>query len=256
MKNVDVLVTSASRPSLLITTIESFFEKTICKDNTIRMLLHEDVIRSQDSDRIIDWVNSNNLFDVLEIHNPYIGLGPSIGHMLERHIEAEYMFYLQDDWAFIREFNLDEAVRILDEYPSVNQIRYNKRKTMEYVGDNPKKRWFKKEVVFGDIILTVSPHWFLNPAIWRMSFIRDKFVPAVVHCNWRTNDVLKQGKGPNELTSDWIAENMGTFIYGKIGEPPFVQHIGYSNSALDYTGAERKYMRFKRIRFRRNEENG
>ena len=246
---IDVMITSSSRPHLLITTVESFLERVRSENVSIRLLLHEDVIDKKKSEECIEWAEDTELFSTVISHGPYIGLGPSIYHMMKNHVTSDLMFYLQDDFVLIRHLDLDVAVNMFKNFPMINQIRYNKRKTMSYVGDNPKKRWLKKEMLFGNQVMTVSPHWFLNPTIWRMNFITDKFVPSVVHCNWRTNDVLKQGREKKDLTPEWIAENMGTFIFGGIGEPAFFQHIGYSDSALDTTGAERKYYRFKKAKF-------
>jgi len=239
---IDLLVTSASRPALLEKTLTSFSGNVELTQHYFRGLLHEDILEEEPSKQIIVWA-SRFSFSVVEHHQPHIGLGPAIGYMLDNFVTSKYLFYLQDDWELVRPLDLDLAIDYMEKYPMINQIRFNKRKTMPFVGDNPKKRWYKKEVLFGDRIFTVSPHWVLNPALWRVDFISDKFVPSYEFCNWRTNDVLKQGKGPNEIDADWIAENMGTFIWGGIGEPPFFRHLGHGQSALTKTGQERQYYR-------------
>lgn len=251
---IDVLITSSSRPELLFSTVNSFLEKVKCLNHDLRFLLHEDFVNEERSNVAVSWAKNLALFSVIKKHNPFIGLGPSIGFMLQNHIKAKYMFYLQDDWVLLRELDLDLALKYMNSYKIINQIRYNKRKTMTYVGDNPKKRWMKKEMVIGDRIFTTAPHWVLNPSLWRVAFIKDKFVPAYEFCNWKTNDVLKQGKHQHEVSPEWIAENVGTFMWGGIGEPAFFQHIGHVDSSLDKTGQERKYYRGKNYRILREED--
>ncbi|MFW6129879.1 MAG: hypothetical protein ACOC56_01770, partial [Atribacterota bacterium] len=98
---IDLMTTSSSRYWLLPYVIEGF-NKYIASQcyADIRYLLHEDCIIPDNSKIILDW--AKDYYDVIEYHNPHIGLGPSMDYMFKNHVKTKYMFYLQDDWEFER----------------------------------------------------------------------------------------------------------------------------------------------------------
>jgi hypothetical protein len=222
------MVDSASRPDLLKITLESLLNNVKFSGN-INWMFHEAVIREHDSKECIKYVKGLELFNNIEITNPPLGEGYSITKMLHK-TKSKYFIHWEDDHEIIREIDLDKCYHLLENYSMINQIAFNKRQTMSTIGANS---WCKKNFTFGEDILCVSPHWRISPAIWRLSWILPKWNGfengSSNNFHWEINDRL-QNNFKNNKTADLVANQMGTFYLGPIGELAYVKHIGKERS--------------------------
>lgn len=223
---IDIMIDSASRPDLLKITVESLRKNLKCS-KPIRWLFHEAVLNETLSNQCLEYINNLAMFDVVhKQHNPQ-GEMVSIGTMLEK-VNADLFIHWEDDHILVRELDLDLCTDIFKKCPKVNQLAFNKRQTMSDVSG-----WKKKEVEYEGYKLTVSPHWRISPAIWRMSWIKPRWKSIKGNNgHWLMNDLLQRvWKGhPENKTADSVIEVMGTFYLGPIGEHGYVEHMGKDRS--------------------------
>ena len=258
----DVIVASASRPHLLARTLSTLFEHVDLMPRHV--YLHDDAAFE---DRKA-W-RRQGVIDVLMRHvpseglplpawnamydDPAVGHGPSLAWLLAQTTWSKYALYTQDDFETLRTLPIAEALDLMERH-DLNQIRFNKRATMEFK-DTAQGPWFKKEFTFGNRILTVSDHWYFQTSLWRLSAIR----PIIAHwmelaksnpftmkrfsrwCEPLINQVLDSHPYVPDVTPAWHQRDQDvratvqrTFIWGPIGEDRFVQHIG--NVRADWAG--------------------
>jgi hypothetical protein len=223
---IDVIRPSASRPDLLKTTHEEFLKRAIWNGG-FRFVLHEDVIEAKKSQRCIEF-GLEQCYTV-QISNPPVGQGESV-HSLWKESKTDYIFHLEDDWLFIRDFDLNKAVSLMNNHPEVNQICYHKRPIMAEKGE------FKKEQIdFDGQPLVLAPHFGLLPGLWRRSFFNDRWKTFPLSSNFggEINMHLK-GIGPSGEFRDheWMKLHIGAYFWGKHGEDPFVQHLGIQSRRM------------------------
>jgi hypothetical protein len=103
MKNVDILITSASRPKSLKSEIIAFKEHIKFNGN-FRFHLHEDVVpeMEEESKELVNWAKKSGYFETIYVDNPRIGRGFAL-NKLKKHANSKYMFYLEEDWDFIKD---------------------------------------------------------------------------------------------------------------------------------------------------------
>jgi len=225
---IDVFITSASRPDLLEITLESFVKNTKYSGG-FRFLINEDYVDPMKSVECIAIANRiTNAF--VSCCSPPEGLSTafcSFVHMFKN----DFMFYLQDDFELIRKIDFDEVIdTIYSEY--INQVRFNKRKTMPYKGDG-EDRIIKTEMDVNGYPFVTSDAWYLNPSLWRMNFIRPYLEmdyggkPRQRPFVWKLNDAIRKSIGvKNKKNIYKFSRHAGTYIWGRIGEPAYFRHLG------------------------------
>jgi hypothetical protein len=45
---------------------------------------------------------------------------------LKKHANSEYLLYFEDDHVYFRDINLDRLLEVMDKYPVINQLSFNK----------------------------------------------------------------------------------------------------------------------------------
>lgn len=226
-KTVEIMIDSASRPELLLQTLESLWKYLRYNNGVIVWKLHEAVLFPAESRMNVDMAMKSNYFDVIYIQKEPKGEGCSINTILQQ-CEASYFLHWEDDYEALREIPVHTAVEIMEKDSSVNQVIFNRRDTMIEVAG-----WYKKEYIKAGHVMTTSPHWRITPALWRMSFIKSKWRPVEGgNFHWAINGELqkeiercREGKTP-----EWVNENLGTFYLGGIGESAYCRHIGFGKS--------------------------
>jgi len=229
LPDIEIMIDSASRPFLLRKTLPTII-KYLKYNGSLKWIFHEAFLYSDFSCECIDIANEAKIFNrVYEEKNPK-GQGNSITNILSS-CRASYFIHWEDDHIGLRDINLDAMVQIMEDNSDVNQIAFNKRDTMSEVSG-----WTKKVVKRSNYTLTTSPHWRYTPAIWRVEYIKKKWVRwEGNNSHWQINALLKElplpGSAPVVRSPDWIIEKIGTYYYGGIDEKAFVKHIGsgYSN---------------------------
>jgi hypothetical protein len=227
-KMIDILIMGSSRPKLLPYCINSIREKVKYSGN-FRWIYHEDFVYPEYSQESVNYLISQN-FDEVVSHYPAIGYGRAIEHMLD-YIKSPFFLMVQEDCEFEREVDLDIVINLMDKYNEINQITYHINKTpRQFKGKGA--IYNLKEYEFDNITLTLWYAWLFFPNITRLDWFKkkwvvkpdepEKFKPA----DWFTNEVL--GNIQDRVKHEYSYNNIGSFIYGKIGEPRYVRHIGDS----------------------------
>lgn len=220
---VDVLFLSASRPEYLEKTLESF-DKNVKYSGEIRFLFHEDFLLEGESLGVVKVINRDGRFKKIVLNKERLGQGYAISRML-KYIKSPIFFKMEDDWLFEREVNIDHILELFNGDLLVNEIILNKRETQR-----EKHSFHRKEVKIGKEHLTTTNQWGCLPSFWRTEFIKDKWVPHRTTYKGKFNIVNSVCKANNieykNIDSDWCIENLGVYFLGKVGEPPYIKHIG------------------------------
>lgn len=220
---IEIMIDSASRPDLLSQTVESLLQNLKYSGELI-WYFHEAILDTEESRKCISYIRSLNKFAAI-LENPQPkGECVSIFNTLA-FCKSKYFIHWEDDHILVRELDLDLCYNLFETYNNINQIAFNKRQTMSDVSG-----WTKKEVKFGDTIMTTSPHWRFSPAIWRLAYIRKYFKPYEgSNGHWVLNGEIQKSFQPGK-TADHVIEKMGTYYLGPIGEHGYVEHIGRGRS--------------------------
>jgi hypothetical protein len=227
---IDILRTSASRPALLKVSTESVL-KNLKYSGKINWFLHEDVLNKTASEECVAYSKSLNLYNKIEVSDPAIGQHKSF-IQLTKHITSKYMIHYEDDYELLKELDLDTLINIMEKYPdSINQITFPKR---DILPDRP--NFVKREIELDGIKFTTAPHWFVQPALWRMSFI-SPYMQKVYSYNDMNKDwhwVLSRALRKNETITDgqWVIDNSKTFYLGEMRKGKIVEHIGTKDNSL------------------------
>lgn len=223
---------------------------------------------------------------VIEHDDPPIKHGPALQRLLSQ-VQTEYVLYSQDDHRVVRPLPIAPALRLLRDH-ELNQIRFNKRDTMDKKG--PEGREFHKiafwfacpdlpaawqyplpkpggmpvlDLATGQptapipgtaVPLCAADHWYFQTGLWRVAAIKPvvdwwadpagggRLGAFAEHTEVKINDVFNgkyqaqvhfpQPPVPCCEPAQWNdplvrAAVHRTFIWGPIGEPAFVQHIGH-----------------------------
>jgi hypothetical protein len=87
-------------------------------------MFHEDVTHPQKSEEALAYIRGLNLFNDIEVDFPVIGLSQGFEKFLNK-CKGEFFLHLEDDWDWIREFDLNKFLGLFDE--DVNAISINRR---------------------------------------------------------------------------------------------------------------------------------
>jgi len=223
---IDVIRTSASRPEMLKASTKSL-AKHLKWDGELRIILHEDVLNRKASDECLHYATHGNdmVFDIIKEDDPPISQLMSLTWLINK-TETPFFLNWEDDFEAVRDISLNDAVKILEENPDVNQIAFHKRATM-----HNRYTFIKREVVRSGFKLVTNPHWAFTPAVWRKSFIMNYWKkPFDPGCNpvWWLNKRTKQGHAMK--SAKWIIKNTGHYFMGQFQEPAFVFHMGGGKS--------------------------
>ena len=192
----DLIIPSASRPHLLDEVLRTLFLHL--DQPPARVLIHDDavfpdqqgVIGEVIAERVPKGIPAITLYD-----RPPITHGPALKKLLDR-VTTEYVLYSQDDHKAVRDLPVGPALNLLDVH-GLNQIRFNKRTTMDKKGregeefykverqffckDLPEK-WqldaahsFSKDVtsdIFRWVRCCIADHWYFQTGVWRVAAIK------------------------------------------------------------------------------------
>jgi hypothetical protein len=229
---IDVVVTSTCRKQFK-STYRSFMKKVKCSEG-YRFIVHIDVLPENRNylPVLLKFLEENNIGDVL-INNMPGDFANSINYLLRR-IETDYYFHLEDDWLFLKEIELDPLIDLMRRNEEVNQIRFSKEQIIQ-VDPSIIEEFNKRNELFllpgeqatiDGINLIKSYIWSLNPHIARLSVVRKLLdIPSGINPE---NYFCKK-------YSQIFNSSSGLYIYGMIGESPYVKDIGRLNIVLRKT---------------------
>lgn len=243
MLHYDLIVSSVhARRDLLDRTLRSLLPRL--DRLPVRVLVHEDVqpdlpYSSGESQILISHLSSDfpSIDFVLEQTSPGQKLGLAMLWLFE-HASTDFVLYTQEDFDTVRDVPVGACLDLVSGF-GLNHVRFNKRKTMAVKGAHlpPEKQFKKIEVTFGDRTLCVSDHWYFQLGLWRRSIALEGFrALAARHggpyerCeaafNHWFNTHPSYGKGADSIDGEHRRRHCGTYIWGPIKEPAFIQHTG------------------------------
>ena len=237
---IDVFRTSASRPWQLEKSHPTLL-KHLKYSGELRYHLIESVMVKKLSEKCVEWGKANGY--TVHIIDPARGQGCAVRYALDHAITSKYALKWEDDFQAEVDIPLDNCVDVMGQYPKVNQICFNKRRTLAEKGAYGIPNWKKEQRYFvlenGKVIpLVVKEKWWFGSALWRVDFIKPKFKFWDTNTHNMLNDVVllppvvehaKQAGRERPIASD-VEEVLGTYIYGKTGDPRMVFHAGIGDS--------------------------
>lgn len=243
---IDIWRMSASRPWQLKDTHQSLFDH-LKYDGELRFHLIESILVREYSDECIHWAKCNGY----EIHiiDPAQGQGYAVWYALNKVINCPYSLKWEDDFKAEEDIPLNDCVQLMNKYPHINQICFNKRETMRcktVQGENGYYEWIKEQRYFDvedrKIPLVVKEKWWFGTSVWRTSYIKPLFRYWAVNTHNKLNDEVllplagyKEGekgtrKGIVIPTPSDVEKNIGCYIYGKTADKRMVEHCGVGDS--------------------------
>jgi len=231
MEMLSVMRTSASRPELLEKSTASLLKHLDFGEyEPYEWLIHEDVLNGAASARCRAMVEESGLYSVKGFHNPPITQSASLTWLLNQ-VKTKFVLNWEDDFEAIADIDIQRCIDLMRANEDIRQIAFHKRGIMTH------RYTFKKEQIQREeVYLTTNPHWAFTPALWRTSYIVDKWneVNFPKGCNpvWPLNFLLKQLPPSSGVirNAHWMMTHVGCYFLGKIGEGHYVNHLGTNSS--------------------------
>jgi len=252
----ELILPSASRPHLLRQTLSTFFANA--GQWPERVIVHNDGVFPGKREQIETLLYSQvpgQIPLIFQHDESPLRHGPSLKWLLAN-VRTEYVLYTQDDFATVRPLPIDLALGVMHRN-GLNQIRFNKRKTMAVKGE-PGREFVKVEKIFPALeefgagvfqTLCVADHWYFQTGVWRVAAIKPvvdwwaSIGPGAFseHCETKINQVFNghyrsiadfPPSVPVCSPEDWNDPVVRgrvhkTFIFGGVREPKFVEHLGH-----------------------------
>lgn len=242
MENLDIIITSSSRYPPLRETLLSM-QRYLRFSGKKRIHVNIDVPPNRDAEALmIEEFLEENVPEVCTkfVINPREGIGPGLNR-LKRCAVSKYVWYTEDDWRILSPINVDRLVSLMENNSKVNQISFSKLNnppTSPKPGGPDGQDVFTYEPrLFKEATLLVAERWRWAPSLWRTSFMKSKWNFALTTATKKFGRMLKQNAGLREWDPSWQEENIGAYIYGKIGAKTKIKHL-----ADDDREPERQYI--------------
>lgn len=245
---IDVWRMSASRPWQLEKTSDALFKRLKYRGE-LRFHLIESVLVEDLSEQCIEIAKS--LGYNVHVIKPAKGQGFAMNEAIHKVITSKYSIKWEDDFRPEKNIPINTCVDLMEKYPHINQICFNKRPTLEWkwaTNENGEKyKWYKEQRYFKlgsrKVPLVVKEKWWFGPAVWRMDYIRPKFKwwPTNTHnlmndlvllplAGFVQGDPRNNWRGRKVPAPDDIEKHIGCYIYGKTGDPGMAEHTGFGDS--------------------------
>ena len=190
---------------------------------------HDETVYQQNLEKFAE----NHGFD-LSVHNN-CGLQKIVREMLQS-VTSPYLLFLEHDWEFQGpEIDITALIEVFDRYENINYVRFNKRSNIIAGFDFI----LEKELMVPDMDLIRTVAHSNNPFIVRVDKFRQEWLPTCLNdpiC--QQFDLRGQAFGIEDpLFKQHIqdvrrlgftrAHNLwGTYVFGKINDPPRIVHLG------------------------------
>lgn len=189
------------------------------------------------------------------------GLISSLKNVLNK-IQTDYFLFLEHDWVFLQKNNIDykTLLHVFDKYDFIHAVWFNKDdntlRGFEIADDaNGGVTPYAVENRVSELPLITTCRWSNNPAIFRTSKMKEWFSKYI---NNEYIDKINQAASNIEETMiplyrsqikqlgwDNIKNDWGTYLYGNIGDGPYVGHTdasrryqGHAKSQPEINGEE------------------
>lgn len=220
---LDVIITSICRKTIERTL--NSFQKNVHYSGNYRFLVNIDVKNEYYLHNLINFLHKNNIDNYrinYDISTKLRGLTEAITFLYSQ-VVTDYYFNLEDDWIFHKKINLDRLIDLMDNNEIIHHIRFNKERTknytrLYYLSNNHSSEYIlpNEEIVINDINLVKTYVWSFNPSLVRTSVMK-QMLPITLNENSEKHFCLKYSE---------LFFSSGTYILGKIGDPPIVSDIG------------------------------
>lgn len=225
-RDLDVIITSSSRPELLKLTLQ-YFETNIHFHGNIRFILNEDFVIKKESEKLVKWAKNSGYFKQEDIycHQKPLGLDNVIIKLIDK-VKTPYYIYLQDDWILERPLEIDKVMYIMDKIPNINNILFYKYKVPHMINKIKLKEYYFKQF---PQYLTMYFSWEFIPHIARTSFVKPIIKEAMKDRKRRTAPakLTHYLRDPSKREDyDFLYNNVGVFMWGGYNEPRWFRHIG------------------------------
>lgn len=273
----ELIIPSASRPHLLDEVLRTMFARL--DQMPARVLLHDDAVfpgRQWEVAQVLAERVPRSIPTILLQDDPPIKHGPSLKRLLDL-VSTEYVLYTQDDHKVVRDLPIEPALSLLHQH-GLNQIRFNKRDTMDKKGREGAEffkveKWFRckglpykwgQDAIHGCrdadaktlselVPLCIADHFYFQTNIFRVSALKPildwwmgpgrQHGAFDEHCEVKVNQTFNgqwlAQHGPLGPDVPILLPHDGawndpevrarihkTFIWGRVGEPRFVEHVG------------------------------
>jgi len=251
--NLIVWRMSASRPWLLKGTTQSLFDH-FKYEGKLEYHLIESILVEDLSQECIKYAKELGYF--VHVLRPAPGQGFAMEYALRNIINTKFSLKWEDDFRAEVDIPLSDCVELMEEYKHINQICFNKRKTMKYkrISEWNEKTQkceifeFEKEQRYFKLNnkqypLVIKDRWWFGSSIWRTDFIKPIFKPYANDTHNRLNDdaimplagfvygdEANGFKGRRQPKAKAIEENVGCYIWGRTKDEKMVEHIGREDS--------------------------
>jgi hypothetical protein len=207
-------------------SINSFIDRTGFSD--FRHLIYYDKYRDsklmdkyqENLENLKDKYKNVEVYTCKDVH----GLGGGFIYLFNK-VKTPYIIFIEHDWLFLKDIDLETVINVMEKYNYVNYIRFNKRKTVHTNLDNK----LEEEDRIKELPLTRVWNFFGNPFIARTSFIKEMCLR-----HFKEN-AGKRGLGgeitpliqndAKEIGWEESHKKWGTYIYGEKGHEKMIWHI-------------------------------
>jgi GR25 family glycosyltransferase involved in LPS biosynthesis len=166
-----------------------------------------------------------------------------------QNIQTPYFLWLEHDWVFLDNYTINwiKLINSFNKYSFINAVWFNKDdnrpRGYETHNYNNTTTPFEREDRVSEIDLITSCRWSNNPALFRTQktkewfdqYINNEYVDKINQGSYNIEEGLINIYRNQIDLYGWekIKDEWGTFLYGKIGEGPFV---GHTDASKRYTG--------------------
>lgn len=161
-----------------------------------------------------------------------------------KQVATEFVLVIQHDLEFLRDLDIHSLAKAMSRHPEIKHVRFNKKpRTVidwdaeyEYRNKTRSRRDFIEEVVVSDgsqahhLVRTLA--WSDNNYLCRKSYLTDTVFALTGKMRVPPEHVL------NPLGSPSNHRILGTYIYGRIDEPPYISHLDGRNAVTDERSSE------------------
>jgi len=214
---IDVAITGSSRPSLYPIFWESF-NNMVKFNDTPNITVYEDVIFKDESKKVKKYIE-DKVDKYIEI-NPNKRLG-YVFNLLLNNIKTKYYLYLQEDWKFLKEIDIDKIIEVMENNENIKQIWFPKK-----LQKNTYNTFCGNTIKVDDINLVPYNSWAFLPHIGRTKFVKN---------TWSIDNTVKQSDRPESSFKKVLLKNIKinqkdfhnavSFILGEKFDE-YIQHLG------------------------------
>ena len=212
----EVAITGSSRPSLYPIFWESF-NKMVKMSEKPKITVYEDVIFKNESNKVRQYIE--NKVDRYVEFEPNKRLGYVFNQLLND-VKTKYYIYLQEDWKFLKEIDVDKIIDVMEKNDDIKQVWFPKKL------EGKTYKLYCRDVINRNGLNLIPWHrWAFLPHIGRTDFVRDIWSKGKVNSNDRPETPFKKVLLKYIKINQKNFNNAVSFILGEKYDE-YIQHLG------------------------------